>query len=326
MQPGRDPADRRLRKRVPSASTSRSRRRRYCPRIRRRWRSSSPRARKSANACCSIRAVPQSARSFSSATASRSCSGTTSQPRRSAGASVLLDGAGVDDAVRAPGPGGPRRRHGRSGTRRRSRPRSRSRRARGARRGARGRRSPARTAPVGCWWAGREDDRVDVGPLELVDPHPSSSTATGTISRPASDAIRRCSGWLGFSNAIRLAPLAARTRQTMPWPCEYPDVTTTRAGSATTPRTRPRYSASAERRAFDPARVSVEEVGVGDLGDCLRAASEARRRAGSARRPGHSDGGRIGGRGCERRARVRRASRGTAASETFGRAPWRRTR
>ena len=47
---------------------------------------------------------------------------------------------------------------------------------------------------------------------------PASSTATGTISRPARAAIRRCSAWLGFSKAIRRAPWAARTRQTIPWP------------------------------------------------------------------------------------------------------------
>src|SRR4030095_16155758 len=54
--------------------------------MRRRWRSSSPRARKLANAYCSMRAVPQSSRSLAPA-----------RPGR--GARCLAAGAGVDDPI-----------------------------------------------------------------------------------------------------------------------------------------------------------------------------------------------------------------------------------
>jgi hypothetical protein len=68
--------------------------------MRRGRRSSYPRPMNSARACRSMPAVPWSARNFSSATSGRRATGTTSQPIRSAGASVLLADPGVDDPVR----------------------------------------------------------------------------------------------------------------------------------------------------------------------------------------------------------------------------------
>jgi hypothetical protein len=73
-----------------SASSSASRRRRYTGRIRRRCRSSSPRVTKSASAICSSAGEPRSAAILAAATGPVSRAGSTSQPSRSPGASVLL--------------------------------------------------------------------------------------------------------------------------------------------------------------------------------------------------------------------------------------------
>ena len=205
-----------------SASTSRSRRRRYRARIRRRWRSSSPRARKSANACCSIRAVPQSARSFSSVTASQQLRRhhKPAQPQRRR--QRLAGRAGVDDPVGLESLEGADRRsvvavlgvvvvldHDRVV---RAEPRE-----------------QGRTPLAGEDGAGRvlvgggEDDRVDVGPLERLDPdaaprRPRPARPRGR-PRPQCDAARggwgsrtRCASHPGRRGPGRRCPGPASTR------------------------------------------------------------------------------------------------------------------
>ena len=67
--------------------------------MRRRWRSNSPRARKSANVSWSIIGEPRSASSLASANGSTSRRGSTSQPRRKAGREGLARRARVGDPV-----------------------------------------------------------------------------------------------------------------------------------------------------------------------------------------------------------------------------------
>ena len=67
--------------------------------MRRRWRSSSPRSRKSANASCSIRAVPRSASAFSSRTALQQAARDDEPAEPQRRRQRLAGRAGVDDAL-----------------------------------------------------------------------------------------------------------------------------------------------------------------------------------------------------------------------------------
>ena len=90
--------------------------------------------------------------------------------------------------------------------------------------------------------------------------NPSSSTSTGTTSSPDRATIARYSGANGSSSANRRAPRAASVAASSPSAWANPDATTTSAGSATVPRTRLRYPASAIAQLRHPVAAEVGEA------------------------------------------------------------------
>ena len=122
-----------------------------------------------------------------SANRSTSGSGSTSQPSRRAGASVLLTVPMYDDPVRGEALQGPERLRGRSGTRRRSRPRSRAPRASGPRPAGPSAASRDSAAPVGDWCAGVTQHRGRMPALQRPPrAHPPRPPAAppGSSRRP----------------------------------------------------------------------------------------------------------------------------------------------
>ena len=94
---------------------------------------------------------------------------------------------------------------------------------------------------------------------------PSSSTGTGTTSSPAAARTARWGARLGSSTATASWPAARRTRPSSARAWVTPAQTTMRPGSATTPRVRARWAASALAQRGHPARVGVAERRVRDV-------------------------------------------------------------
>ena len=219
--------------------------------MRRRWRSSSPRVMKSANACCSIRACPGRRASFSSRHARREARGHARASPAAARARASCSPCRRRRRGRARAPAARRRPRGRSGTRRRSRPRSRSRRARAARRAARRGARALSTTPVGCWCAG-------------VTITASARRARARRPQPVARRPRRhgleagALGDLAVVGVARVLDARSASRRGSQRAADEAEPLRVAAGddhapgSATTPRTRPRYSASAARSASTP--------------------------------------------------------------------------
>ena len=218
-------------------------------RSRRRWRSSSPWAMKSANASWSMAGDPRSATCLAAATASASDGGNSSQPSRRPGARSCWR---TRRRRRGParGPGARRSARGRSGTPRRSRPRRST--ARGARprragrpgdRGTGRRRSgtgerPSRSRPR----RRRRDAPPDPG---IVDRDLDDLETERPEVRPG----------LRLGRILDRDPPRAASRSTAATslrPCANPEQMTIDSASAAVPRTRSRYSARAARSSGTP--------------------------------------------------------------------------
>ena len=185
--------------------------------------------------------------------AARASSGTTSQPEPQRRRERLARRARVDARGRARGPAARRPGRGRSGTRRRSRPRRRAASCSRAHATSAARRSGASTTPVGNWCAG-ETTTASTSPRARRRRCPSLVDRDGHRLE-----ARACSIAAPLPAPARVldrdppgAVPAQRPPQRPGSPWYRPPHTTTRSGSASTPRVRPRCAASASRSGAYP--------------------------------------------------------------------------
>ena len=205
---------------------------------------------------------------------------------------------------RARDPAALRAARGRSGTRRRSRPRSRGRRRAPSAISA-PRRAGESATPVGHWWAGvvkhdRRVERVDVDAV-LVDGHAAGRPG------PRRRAPRGAAAGPGPRRRSRACRAAASARASSASPWVAPAQTTIASGSATTPRTRRRYAASAAAQLGRAARVRVGERARG------RRAQHVAQRAATTARAGTRRGRATPGKKSNCSARARRLRRDAVA-------------